>query len=168
MSKNIKRRNGIANYLNVGTGNEEYVLMGAGFTELKEVPASQVSSKKYITDKSATKRIIGYDWTTSFNTDQIRDEKAVEFICNVGEKQLVGEGCETDYVIVDLDKKSTIANEYKARKFRVAIEVAEFPTSDEGDLTATGNLHAVGDLVSGTFNTVTKKFTPETSEVKGV
>lgn len=160
MSNKIKGRNGIANYLNIGTTTEEYVLMGAGFTELNETPAAQTSSKKYINDKGATKRIIGYDWSTPFSTDQIRDEKAIEFICNIGEVQLVGDQCETDYVVVDLDKKATAANEYKARKFRVAIEVAEFP-NNEGEMTATGNLLAVGDLVLGVFNTTTKKFTED-------
>lgn len=164
MSNNVKRRNGIANYLNVGKGTEEYVLMGAGFTELNETPAAQTSSKKYINDKSATKKITGYEWSTPYNTDQIRDEKAIDFICNIGEMQLVGADCETDYVIVDLDKKVTGTNEYKARKFRVAIEVAEFPTSEEGEMTATGNLLAVGDLVTGVFNTSTKKFTADGEE----
>ena len=161
MSNKVKGRNGIANYLNVGKESDEYVLMGAGFTELNETPAAQTSSKKYINDKNATKRIVGYDWSTPFNTDEIRDEKAIDFICNIGEMQLVGDDCETDYVIVDLDKSTSVANEYSARKFRVAIEVAEFPTSDEGDMTATGNLLAVGDLIKGKFNTVTKVFTAD-------
>lgn len=160
----IRKRRSVANYLNVGKEVEEFVLMGAGFIDLNEVPAAQTTSKKYVNDKTARKAVIGYDWTTAYVTNQIRDEKAVEFICNVGEMQLTGPECETDYVIVDLDKKSSVENEYKARKFRVAVEVASFDNTD-GDMGATGNLHAVGDLISGKFNTVTKKFTAD-PEVK--
>ena len=43
MSNKVKGRNGIANYLNVGKESDEYVLMGAGFTELNETPAAQTS-----------------------------------------------------------------------------------------------------------------------------
>ena len=80
----IRQRYRVANYLNVAaTGEEtaEYALMGAGFTELEENPTAQTSSKRYVNDKSATKSITGYDWSTPFNTDQIREEKAVDYIC---------------------------------------------------------------------------------------
>lgn len=154
----IKERRSFANYLNVGKGETgEYVLMGAGFTDLTENPTAQIATKKYVSDKSATKSIIGYDWTTVFTTDQIRDEKAVSFICEIGEMQKIGADCETDYIIVDLDKKGQVDGEFEARKFRVAIEVAAF-ASAEGEMTANGNLLGVGDLVVGTFNTTTKTF----------
>lgn len=155
----IKQRRGYANYLNVGKSTEEYVLMGAGFTELNESPSAQTASKKYINDKSATKRITGYDWSTAFNTDMIREEKAVDFICNIGEYQLIGDEAETDYVIVDLDKPGE-GGSFKARKIRVAIEVASFDNND-GELACSGNLLGIGDLIPGTFNTATKKFTPD-------
>lgn len=156
----IKPRRNYANYLNVGKDTEEYELMGAGFSELNETPAAQAASKKYINDKAASKSIIGYDWTTAFNTDMIRAEKAIEFICNIGEMQLVGSDAETDYIIVDLDKAVTgegKENTFKARKFRVAVEIASFD-NNEGLMGATGNLLGIGDLVSGEFNTTTKKF----------
>ena len=60
---------------------------------------------RYINDKAQTKRVTGYDWSSSFNTDQIRSEEAVDFICKIGELQKVGGDAETDYVIVDLDQK---------------------------------------------------------------
>lgn len=153
----IKQRKSFANYLNVGKDAEEYVLMGAGFTDLNETPAAQTASKKYINDKSATKSILGYDWSTAYVTDQIRDEKAIDFICNIGEMQLVGSDCETDYVIVDLDRKGDVEGEFKARKFKVAVEVASFDNND-GQMGATGNLLGIGDIIHGTFNVTTKKF----------
>lgn len=157
----IKQRRMQANYLNVGGQSETYELMGAGFTDLNESPSAQTASKRYVNDKSATKTIVGYDWSTAFTSDMIRSEKAVDFICNIGEKQLTGADAETDYIIVDLDKAVTepsAANTYEARKFKVAIEVSSFDNND-GEMTVSGNLLGVGDLVLGTFNTETKKFT---------
>jgi hypothetical protein len=157
----VRQRNIQANYLNVGVEVEEYVLMGAGFTDLNETPAAQTTSKKYVNDKSATKSITGYDWSTPYTTDQIREQKAIDFICNIGEMQLSGSKAETDYIIVDLDKTvGSTANVFKARKFRVAIEVAEFGAED-GVMTASGNLLGIGDVVAGTFDTSTKKFVPQ-------
>lgn len=133
--------------------------MGAGFTDLNESPSAQTTSKRYVNDKNATKSIVGYDWSTAFNTDMIRSEKAVDYICNIGELQLVGSEAETDYIIVDLDKPvSEKENTFTARKFRVAIEVSSFDNND-GDMAASGNLLGIGDLVVGEFNTTTKAFT---------
>ena len=158
----VKKRYGVANYLDVGVDSTaEFVLMGAGFTELEENPAATTASKRYVNDKSATKSITGYDWSTPFVTDQIRDEKAVDFICNIGEQQLTGADAETDYVIVDLDKKSgDSGSAFKARKIRVAIEVATF-TNTDGDMGATGNLLGVGDIITGSFDTNSRTFTAD-------
>ncbi len=157
----VRGRHTVANYLNVGKDEVKYVLMGAGFTELNETPTALTSSKRYINDKSATKGVIGYDWSTPYNTDQIRSEEAIEFICNIGEKQLVGSDCETDYVIVDLDKPSGSAEGvYQARKFHVAIAVTDFP-NNEGIMASTGTLLGIGDPVLGTFHVATKVFTED-------
>lgn len=163
----VRQRRMQANYLNVGSATEEFVLMGAGFSDLNESPAAQTASKKYINQKSTSKSVIGYDWTTAFTTDQIRDEKAVDFICEIGELQKVGADAETDYIIVDLDKAETAANTFKARKLKVAIEVSSFENND-GDMAASGNLLGIGDLITGTFNTESKKFiaTGEVDPVK--
>lgn len=157
----IKQRRSYANYLSVNGVKEpeEYELLGAGFTDLNEAPAAQTASKRYVNDKSATKSITGYDWSTAYTTDMIRSEKAVNFICEIGEYQKTGQDAEAYYVIVDLDKPVTEeTNTYVARKFRVAIEVASFDNND-GEMAATGNLLGIGDLITGTFNTETKKFT---------
>ena len=159
VNKAVRARRVQANYLNIGTtGTEKYVFMGVGFTELNESPSAQTKSKRYINDKGETKSVVGYDWSTAFTTDQIRADEAVEFICNIGEMQLIGSDAETDYIIVDLDKKVGIEpNEFRARKFKVAIEISEFGNED-GEMTASGNLLGVGDMTIGKFNTETKKF----------
>lgn len=155
----VKQRHMQADYLNVAPGAEdEFVLMGAGFKTLDESPAAQTSSTRYINDKSASKSINGYDWTTAFDIDQIKDEKAVEFICKIGKEQLTGEDAETEYIIVDLTKKAQGENSYYARKFKIAVEIASFAATDYKQA-CTGNLLGIGSPVIGTFATDTKTFT---------
>lgn len=160
MSEVIRQRRMQANYLNCGSQEESaYALLGVGAKTLDENPSAQTKSRKYVCDKSATKSISGYDWTTAFDIDQIREQEAINYIVNIGEKQLVGEDAETDYVIVDLDQKEgSEGTTYHARKFKIAIEVASF-TNDDGEMGCTGNFLGKGDPIEGTFDTSTKTFT---------
>lgn len=157
-----KQRNKIANYLNIAKGgaSETYSLMGTGFKDLNEAPTAQVTSKRYINDKSATKSITGYDWSSAFSADVIATDEVLNYICNIGQSQLTGADAETTYVIVDLDKEGTPTGSYSARKLKVAVEVASFG-SEDGEVTVEGNLQGIGDPIEGTFNISTKTFTPK-------
>lgn len=150
----IKQRRRIANYLKISTAFE---LMNAGFSDLNESPSAKSTGKRYIGDANETKTITSYDWSTEFNTDMIRSEKAIEFICNIGEMQLTGSNAETEYIIVDLDQEGTAANTFKARKFNVAVEVKDFSEKD-GEMSAKGSLLGQGDVILGTFTLATKVF----------
>ena len=157
----IRQRRQQANYLNTAPGEENpvYSLMGVGFKTLDENPAAQTKSRRYVTDKSATKTINGYDWSTAFDADQIRSQAAVSFITDIAEKQKTGEDAETDYIIVDLDQAiASKENTYHARRIPVAIEVSGLP-NDEGEMGCSGNLLGQGDFEEGEFNTSTKTFT---------
>nr|DAH08878.1 MAG TPA: hypothetical protein [Caudoviricetes sp.]DAH93118.1 MAG TPA: hypothetical protein [Caudoviricetes sp.]DAY95837.1 MAG TPA: hypothetical protein [Caudoviricetes sp.] len=157
--KSVRQRRMQANYLDIGTAEEEnFVLMGTGFTDLNEEPGAQTSSKRYVNDASTSKGITGYEWQAPYTADQIRSEEAIAYICEIGELLKTGADAETDYVIVDLDQKESAENTYHARKFHVAIEVASFGNED-GEMNCEGNLLGIGDVVEGTFNTSTKKFT---------
>ena len=138
MGEIIRQRRMQANYLDCGGTNKSpnFSLLGVGAKTLDESPAAQTKSRKYVCDKSATKSISGYDWTTAFEVDQIREQDAINYIINIGEKQLVGADAETDYVIVDLDQPvegGSNKTAYHARKIRVAVEVASF-TNDDGEM----------------------------------
>ena len=94
--------------------------------------------------------------------DLIRSEKAIEYIASIGENEKTGAEAETNYVLVYLEKPvENQSGKYKAKKRRVAIEVAEFSDND-GELQGSGNLLAVGDWEWGSFDTSTKTFTPDT------
>ena len=161
MSNNIRQRRMQANYINTTPSAQSpvYSLLGVGAKTVDENPSAQTKSRRYIIDKGATKSISGYDWNSAFDIDQIRDQAAISYICNIGEKQLIGEDAETDYVIVDLDQPVENAeNTYHARHFDIAVEVASF-SNDDGEMGCTGNFLAKGDPIEGTFNTSTKTFT---------
>lgn len=158
MSKKVRNRVDQASYIEVpGDDTATYELMGTGFKDLNESPAAQTASKKYINNKSATKSIVSYDWSSAFSLDQVRSEKVVDFICKIGEEQLTGADAESNYVIVSLDKKGKSANEFYARKIAVAIEVSAFENND-GEMGASGNLLGKGDIEIGLFNIETKTF----------
>lgn len=136
----------------------DYELCGVGFEELTENPSAQTVKKRYINQKSSTTTIVGYDWSSAFKSDMISSEAAIDFICSIGERQLTGAEAESEYVIVDLDKKLEQENTFYARQIHVAIEVSSFENND-GDMSVSGNFVGSGDVVEGAFNTQTKTFT---------
>lgn len=150
----IRKRKIQANYLKVDSAFE---LLGAGFTELNESPSAQTTSKRYVNQSSASQSVTGYEWSTSFNADQIASEKVIEYIREIGEMQLTGEDAESEYIIVDFDKPAETAG-YRARKFKVAIAVDSFDDND-GELGVSGSFLGISDPIEGTFNTITKTFT---------
>lgn len=157
----VRQRRVQANYLNTAPGedNPVFSFLGAGVKTLDENPSAQTKSRRYINDKSATKSVNGYDWSAPFDADQIRSQAAIAFLCDIGEKQKIGEDAETQYVIVDLDQPiKDKENTFHARKIDVAIEVSSFP-NDDGEMGVSGNFLGQGDMIEGEFNTTTKVFT---------
>ena len=151
----IRARRMEADYLKVG---ENFEFLGAGFTAIDEKPNSQTKEVRYINDASSSTSVVGYKWQSDFTGDQIVNDKAIEFITNIGKELKTGGDCESEYIKVDLDKESNTSGSYYARKFKVAIQVSEFPNTD-GDLGLSGVFLGLGDPVIGTFNTKEKSFT---------
>lgn len=150
----IRKRTIQANYMKV---NDAFELLGTGFTELNESPSAQTTSKRYINQSSATQSVTGYEWGTSFNTDQIKSDKAIEYIKEIGEMQKTGADTETEYLIVDLDKQGTAEGTYRSRKIKIAIAVDSFDDND-GELGISGNFLGQSDPVEGTFTVADKTF----------
>lgn len=150
----IRKRSVQANYLKV---KEAFELLGVGFTELNESPSAKTTSKRYINQSSANQSVTGYEWRTSFNTDQIVSDKAIEYIRDIGEMQKIGAETETEYIIVDLDKPGTADKSFRARLFKVAIAVDSFNDND-GELGISGSFLGQSDPVEGTFAVDTKTF----------
>ena len=150
----IRKRKVQANYMKV---KEAFELLGTGFTELNESPSAQTTSKRYINQSSSSQSVTGYEWSSSFNTDQIASDKAIEYIRDIGEMQKTGADTETEYLIVDLDKPAATEGAFRARLFKVAIAVDSFDDND-GELGISGNFLGQSDPVEGTFTVGTKEF----------
>ena len=149
----IRKRKVQANYMKV---KEAFELLGTGFSELNESPSAQTTSKRYINQSSSSQSVTGYEWSSSFNTDQIVSDKAIEYIREIGEMQKTGADTETEYLVVDLDKPAQTAG-YRARKFKIAIAVDSFDDND-GELGISGSFLGQSDPIEGTFDISAKTF----------
>lgn len=163
--RSVIQRHQFADYLNVGTPTTtSFVLMGVGFTTLNESPGAQINSKKYVNEKTSSSSVTSYETEFPFESDLIKSQEAIIALYNVGRDHKTGSEAEFDYIRVELwdqaeDAGTPIENTFRARKFLVAAEIAEI--NGEDDQVVSGNLHAVGDPVLGTFNTSTKTFTAD-------
>ena len=161
-SRNVTKRHEFADYLNIQTEDApRFVLMGTGFTTLDENPGAQTSKKKYVNEKASSSSIASYETVFPFTSDLIVQQEAVLALYNVGRNHCTGSDAEFPYVRVELwDKIEGKENEFAARLFTVSAEISSI--SGENEIAVSGNLNAVGDPVDGTFNTVTRAFTPLT------
>lgn len=151
----------IADYLNTGTAEAEtYSFMGTGYNTLDENFNPQTESKTYVSDKSASNTVKSYQAQFPFDADFIKSEEAINYLYGIGRNHKTGVEAETDYVRVELfEPVADSENTFKARKFRVSVEVTNCTGEGGSNLKLTGNLNGVGNFIDGTFNTTTKMFT---------
>lgn len=149
----------IADYLNAGgEGAENFALMGAGFSALDENPSAQVDKAAYISDRSVSGTIIGYENSFAFDTQLIADDEAIKFIYDIARNQKTGSEAEAEYVRVEVFDNED-GTSYPARKFRVAVEVTGITGAATEIMRVAGTLHQVGNFVDGTFDIKTRTFT---------
>ncbi|HBF8686597.1 TPA: hypothetical protein KO123_003391 [Clostridioides difficile] len=158
----------IADYLGIlgDDGQNSWELMGAGFNTLDENPSAQSDSKTYINDRNSTSAIKSYQTQFPFESDLIKSEKAIMELYKIGRDQATGADAERDYLRVELflpiqGKENT----FKARKFRVSVEVSGLAGAGGETIIVSGNLNSVGNFIDGEFNTQTKIFTENGEEV---
>jgi hypothetical protein len=168
MNKKIVRSD-IADYLLIkATG--KFAFMGTGFNTLNEDVGAQVESKTYICDKSESTTIKSYKPKFAYDLDlmynEANDEEAAEIetvqeLYFIGRNQAVGTDAEREYVRVDLWLPATPGSTryFKARKFKVAVEVTNSQGAGGETMTGAGNLNPVGDPVFGYFDIQEKTFT---------
>lgn len=153
-------RNMIADFLEV---NDAFELCGIGFTKLDESPGAQSDSTTYINEVTSSSDVISYQTEFPYEFDAVPSQKALFALWLDGRDHHTGTDAQHTFLKVDLfnpigEVTESVA-EYKARKFIVSNEVSDFSGEGGQKITASGTLHAVGDLVQGKFDTVSKKFT---------
>lgn len=167
MNKKIVRSD-IADYLLIkATG--KFAFMGTGFNTLNEDVGAQVESKTYICDKSESTTIKSYKPKFAYDLDLMYNDadeeeaaeiKTVEELYFIGRNQAVGTDAEREYVRVDLWLPATPGSTryFKARKFKVAVEVTNSQGAGGETMTGAGNLNPVGDPIFGYFDVQEKTF----------
>lgn len=151
-------RNKIADYLGKGA---EIMFMGAGFNSLNEEPNAQTSSKTYINEVNSTTRITNYQPVFAYDSDFMKDEKAIYELYLTGRNRRTGVDAEFDYYRVDLFEQVRGTSHYPARKMRVSNEVSSFEGEGGAEITVSGNLNQIGNHVDGVFDVATKNFIEE-------
>lgn len=157
----------IADYIGIDSKKgAELALMGAGFTALDENPNAQSESVVYISDKSTSKSVTGYEFVFPYTSRMMleagAEEEAIKSIYTVHRSAATGAAAERDYVRVDLfDPVGGKDNVFKARMFRTSVETTSVSGEGAKEMEMSGNLNGVGDPIEGTFDTTTKKFTPD-------
>lgn len=153
----------IADYINTtpNTATEMWTFMGKGFNSLNENPGAQMDEKTYISDTTSTSSVKSYKTQFPYDCDVIKDQVAAMYLYNIGRNHAIGVDAESDYIKVDLYDPCVPGSTqfFKARKFRVCIEVSGAAGAGGETMVSTGNLNTVGDPIFGYFDTVTKTFT---------
>jgi len=92
-NRNVIKRHQFADYLNTGTADApSFALMGIGFTTLDEEPGAQTETKKYVNEAASSKSITGYETVFPFESDFIKDEKAIIALYNVVYNKVISVG----------------------------------------------------------------------------
>ena len=149
-------------YMNTGTGEAEaYSLIGEGFTTFPESKNPQEYTRKYINYKTEKSDVIGYSPSISYSCDVITGDPVIARIMEVTDKEMLGNDTHVDIVSVNLWEGS--ANSYTAYKRTFAI-IPDGKGDGTEAMIYTGTMKAVSDIVVGTFDRATKKFTPAVAE----
>lgn len=167
MNKKIVRSD-IADYLSL-KAKEKFAFMGTGFNTLNEDVGAQVESKTYISDKNESSTVKGYKTKFAYDLDLMYNDaddeeaaeiEAVEELYFIGRNHAVGSDAEREYVRVELFLPALPGSTryFKARKFKVAVEVTNSQGAGGETMTGAGNLNCVGDPVFGYFDIQEKEF----------
>ena len=165
MSEVKVTRNQLAQYYGITAGSTTtYTPMGTGFIKLTEENAPQMDAVAYVNNRNDSPTVIGYQNKWAYEAQYIAGNAVCDDLAAIARDQDVGTDCERLMVDVELHNAVTgegITTTYRARKFAVAVE-ATGPNGDPKSITKlTGNLHQIGDVVKGTFNTTSKAFTAD-------
>ncbi|MDY4007492.1 MAG: hypothetical protein SOY94_01335 [Candidatus Limiplasma sp.] len=146
-------------------GSTTYYYVNTGFTQMDESGGAQVDTEAFIGDKNASTTVTGYENGWEFDSQYIKGDPVSKDIRDIAVYQKTGTDCERELVSIDLTEPDTGENEYKARKFKIAVEAVP-PQGEPRSVThMTGTMHQLGDYIPGTFNVTTMTFTPETASV---
>lgn len=150
-----------AHYFDIGTAGTPDIELGTVITQLDENSNPTEQEKQYITDKSKTTKVTGFNNEFPITSDLVKNEKVSEYFYGIFRDRKVGSDAQVVHYIVEL-WNSTATNTYKARKITQTVSITGKTANPGEQISFTGSLKG-GDFVDGTFNTSSKTFTEATS-----
>ena len=151
-------------YMECGVGDAKaFHLIGEGFTAFPETKNPKEYTRKYVNYKTEKTDVIGYAPSISYSCDCISGEPCVDEIIEITDNEYVGSNTHRNIVSVNCWKEAS-EGEYEATMRTFAI-IPEGKGDGTDALIYTGKMKAVSDIVKGTFNRETKKFTPAEANV---
>ena len=147
-----------AHYFDIGTSTTPNVQLGGVITQLDENSNPTEQEKQYITDKSATTTVTGFNNEFPITMDLVKNEAVSEYFYEIFRDRKVGTDAKVIHYIVELWNETATTGVYKARKIVQTVSITGKTANPGEQITFTGSLKG-GDFVDGTFNTSTKAFT---------
>lgn len=166
VSRLVKRAE-MRSYMDVASSgeNENYELIGEGFTSLSESKNPQEYSRQYIHESTERTDVVGYAPSLAYSVDAHTNNPVIAKIIKVTDEELTGSDAKVAIVTVNaFDSQTTGTGSAAATVCKAYKRFYNIIPDNKGDgteaLVYTGNLRAAGDIIIGTFNEATKVFTP--------
>lgn len=149
-------------YMECGTGEDKALkLIGEGFTNLGKSLNPKEYNRKYVNSKTDSTDVVGYAPSIAYTADCISDDPVVQEVAKVHDNELLGDDTIKQIVFVNTwESDASGCHPAQARKYAI---VPDGSADGTEVLQYTGNFKAHSDLVPGTFDPKTKKFTEATA-----
>lgn len=165
MSKLITRDQWRA-FMNTGTAgqNEQYNLIGEGFTSFSEAKNPKEYSRQYVHEKTERSDVVGYAPSIAYSADMHSGNPCVERVAKAHDEEQIGNATHVDIIVVNMWEAGTAAKSYVAYKRTYSI-VPDGKGDGSEAVIYSGTLKAVGDAVKGSATIsadgATATFTPD-------
>lgn len=156
----------LAHFINVTPGSEStYFRIGSDLEEYNVDLSPEVETKKNILGETSV-NLSSYETTGSVEPYYAdKGDGLHEFLQDIIDNRKVLDDVKTDTVEVHLwEETAEGSGIFTAYKETAMIEVTSYGGDNTG-YQIPFNVHYIGDRVKGTFNTSTKKFTPDTVDL---
>lgn len=158
MANELVLRCQMESYMECGSPEKAYHLIGEGFTAFPISLNPKEYTRKYVNYKTEKSDVIGYAPSISYSCDCVSDDPVVQDIVALTDAEALGTETHRNVVTVNVWEEA----EGECPAFMRTYAVIPAGKGDGTDaLVYTGTMKAVSDQVKGTFNRTTKKFTPD-------
>jgi hypothetical protein len=151
----------LKHYFNIGTSETpKYALLGDGIKSLTEEFNPEEDKSQYINQKNGNTDVKSYAPSIAVTKEYIKDEELQNWLDEKVDLLPLGAEAESDYIRINLRRKSTVEGVYKAIKRKCSYRIDNIG-GEAGNALATGfTIGGKGDGIQGEFNVKTNTFIP--------